>query len=262
MALTLLGEDEVHIWYACPGRAGSAETLERCRALLSAEELAKQARFVRPIDGQLYLVAHALLRLTLSRYLDVAPEGLRFAANEFGRPEIAGTQGSRGLQFNLSHTHGLVACGVAWNRPIGVDVENIHRGGDGAGLMSVAARYFSPQELAELQSRPCQEQPARFIDYWTLKEAYLKARGVGLSLGLDKFSMQIGAGQPVSISFAPGFNDDPRQWQFAQFRPTAEHAAAVAVQAPRRQETRFLWREFQDDDAAIGPLTPPSGHLQ
>ncbi len=262
MALIPLGEDEVHIWYACPGRVGGAETIARFRALLSAEELAKQARFVRPVDGQLYLVAHALLRLTLSRYLDVAPEGLRFAANEFGRPEIAGPQSAHRLQFNLSHTHGLVACGVTWNRPIGVDVENIHRGGDGAGLMSVAARYFSPQELAELRSRPDQEQPARFIDYWTLKEAYLKARGVGLSLGLDKFSMQIGAGRPVSISFAPGFNDDPRQWQFAQFRPTAEHAAAVAVRTPRQQEIRFLWSEFKDDDAAIGPLTPPSGHLQ
>jgi 4'-phosphopantetheinyl transferase len=68
-----------------------------------------------------------------------------------------------------------------------------------------------------------------FFDYWTLKEAYIKARGLGLTLPLGQFTFHRIPGRAPAISFAPELHDDPSSWQFAQFWPTRDHRMAVAV---------------------------------
>lgn len=240
MPLTPLADDEVHAWHILPDRITRPDFFERCEALLSDDERARARRFVRDVDARHYLVAHALLRTALSRYVEAAPQDWRFECNEFGRPHICGPEIGRELQFNLSHTPGLVACAVAWRRPVGIDVESFERTGVG---MELAANYFSPQEIAQLRSLPAAAQSERFLEYWTLKEAYLKARGVGLSLPLDCFSIQFRPEQPIAISFAPSLDDDPSAWQFAQFRPTPRHVLAVAVARPQGEKNRISCQE-------------------
>ncbi len=246
MAQIPLAADAVHVWYVRPEQVARPDLLERYERLLSAEEQARRLRFVRPEDAHHYLVSHALVRLTLSRYVAAPPESWQFEANEYGRPHIAAPESGNPLHFNLSHTRGLVACGVSWIGPVGVDVENAERA---RASVDLAAHYFSPHELAELQRAPVAERAGRFFDYWTLKEAYLKARGVGLSLPLDKFSIHLGGSgplggvEPISISFAPPIDDDPPAWQFALFHPTPQHALAVALRRPPGRECHVFCRE-------------------
>ncbi|HUY87147.1 MAG TPA: 4'-phosphopantetheinyl transferase superfamily protein [Pirellulales bacterium] len=237
--------DEVHVWHAAPEQITQPERLAWFESLLSDDERARWRRFVRPTDALHYLVAHALVRTVLSQYAQVAPEAWRFEANEFGRPQVAEPAKAKELQFNLSHTPGLVVCGVAWRREIGVDIENLER----PGLeLRIADRYFSPREAAELRSLPLERQRERFFEYWTLKEAYIKARGVGMSLPLDRFTIQLRPQEPIAISFAPPLADDSASWQFAQFRPTTKHVLAVAVRRSRGEDCRILLQEFKPEE--------------
>jgi len=244
-----LAPDEIHIWHASPEQIAHTERLAQYESLLSADERGRQRRFVRPIDAIHYLVAHSLVRTALSQYVGVAPQDWCFESNKYGRPQVAEPAAARDLQFNLSHTSGLVACAIAWRREIGVDVEDLQR----AELsLNIADRYFSPQEAAELKSLPVERQPDRFFEYWTLKEAYIKARGVGMSLPLDRFTIHFSSAQPIAISFAPPLIDDPASWQFAQFRPTPRHVLAVAVRCLPAESCRMILREFTPDEPSPG----------
>ena len=236
-----LAADQVHVWHAAPEQIAQPERLAWCESLLCDDERARWRRFKWPSDALHYLAAHALVRTALSQYADVAPEAWRFEANEFGRPQIAEPDAGRDLQFNLTHTPGLVACGIAWRREIGVDAENLERANLSLG---VADRYFSPLEVAELRSLPAERRPERFLEYWTLKEAYIKARGVGMSLPLDRFTIRLSPTEPIAIRFAPPLADDPASWQFEQLRPTARHLLAVAVRRWPGETCRVLLREF------------------
>jgi len=241
VALTPLAADEVHAWHILPERITQPDLLQRCEELLSDDERVRWRRFVREIDAHHYLIAHAMLRTALSQYVDTAPGAWRFECTEFGRPYVAEPKIGRDLQFNLSHAQGLVACAVAWRRPVGIDAENLDRTGV---CVELAANYFSAQEIAALRSLPSAARPERFLEYWTLKEAYLKARGVGLSLPLDCFSIHLPPEQPIAISFAPSLDDDPSAWQFAQFRPTPRHVLAVAVRRASGENSRISCREW------------------
>jgi 4'-phosphopantetheinyl transferase len=193
---------------------------------LTADETARCERFWQEADRARFLIARAMVRTMLSHYVAVPPQAWRLRIETHGRPEIDNLPaGAPDLRFNLSHTDGLVACAVTVGRDVGVDVEYVHR----PLTHDVAERFFSAQEAADLRALPKDEQPLVFFDYWTLKEAYIKARGLGLTLPLGQFTFHRFAGHAPRISFAPELHDDPRSWQFAQFWPTRDHRMAVAV---------------------------------
>jgi 4'-phosphopantetheinyl transferase len=227
--------ENVDIWYTFPGAIRNPELLAGYKEILSADEMKRFARFWFDRDRHLHLVAWALVRTTLSRYADIAPEVWQFRTNRWGRPEIAGPEGLPPLRFNLSHTRGLVACIVAEGIDVGVDVEDRRRETHGP---DIARRYFSAREVEAFESLPAEQQATTFFEYWTLKEAYIKAVGVGISLGLGRFSFALDErGVPVGdperwppvISFDATLDDDPDAWQFAQFEPTPHHAMAAAI---------------------------------
>jgi 4'-phosphopantetheinyl transferase len=218
-----LGEREVHVWYAFPDRFTDPALLANCETLLSPEEKARLKRFLFAKDRHQRLVAWSMVRATLSRYADVRPELWRFSTNSYGRPEIASPVVGP-LRFNLSHTDGLIVCAVAWDRQIGVDVENVERPGSCADL---AKRFFAPSEADHVGALPAERQQDVFFDYWTLKESYIKARGMGLALPLEDFAFRLD--EPVTISFTGTIDDDPASWQFERLRPSDAHKAAVAV---------------------------------
>jgi 4'-phosphopantetheinyl transferase len=200
--------------------------LSACRELLSENEIAKSKRFHFQRDRRRYLVTRALVRSVLSRYAAVDPRAWAFRENEYGRPEIAGPAGVSKLRFNVSHTDGFIACLVGLDRDLGVDVENVRRRGQ---TVEIADRCFSPTEVDELRRQPPHAQRTRFFEYWTLKEAYIKARGMGLSIRLEEFSFHIEDGRPIRISFGPRLHDDPASWQFWVFRPTDHHILAAGI---------------------------------
>ncbi len=115
---------------------------------------------------------------------------------------------------------------VAKDLEIGVDVEDTERKSETVG---VADRFFSPREVAALHALPEAAQRGRFFDYWTLKEAYIKARGMGLAIPLDQFSFLLDGAPPIRIAFDPRLGDDAATWQFERFTLTARHRTAVAI---------------------------------
>jgi 4'-phosphopantetheinyl transferase len=228
-----LDEREVHVWYAATEVSPDPATLSRFRDWLSPEETARYQRFMFDRDRQQFLMTHALGRSVLSRYVAVPPEEWQFSAGKLGRPEIASPAFERPLRFNLSRTCGLVVCAVAWDRELGVDVENLERPNLGLDLIS---RYFAPAEIEELGRLSIEEQRRRFFDYWTLKEAYLKARGWGLSAPLDKFWFYLESGRAPWVAFDESLADDPGSWQFNQYAPTTRHLIALAVRRGTGEE--------------------------
>lgn len=221
-----LAAAEVHVWTAVPDQVSEPAARARCEAMLSADERARMQRFHFERDRQIYLVAHALVRTALSRYATCAPAAWAFTANEHGRPEIAPGTCTRPLRFNLSHTRGLVAVAIALERDLGVDVEHLYpRSFD----LDVAEHFFAPTEVAALAAQPADARRDRFFAYWTLKESYIKARGMGLALPLDQFAFDLDRGDEITLTVDPRLEDDGRAWWFHQRRVTPEHRLAVAL---------------------------------
>jgi 4'-phosphopantetheinyl transferase len=143
------------------------------------------------------------------------------------------------IDFNLSHTDGLTACAVSAGVGVGVDVEKIRRLDD---LGSLARKSFSAVEVAELFALPEAEHHRRFYELWSLKESYVKATGIGVALGLGKFSFRLSAGAPISLDIDPSLSDVAERWQMMLLRPTSDHMGALIVDAdadaPLRLRTR------------------------
>jgi 4'-phosphopantetheinyl transferase len=206
-------------------------------ALLSDDERARHGRMAAKRDRDEYAAAHALLRTTLSELGDRAPDDWRFAAGPHGKPALVDSA-SR-LSFNLSHARGLVACAVVEDADVGLDVEQVTRPTAWPGI---AARYFSRAELAEIDRVEPARQAIRFFELWTLKEAFVKALGVGLSQPLNAISFS--AERPDAIAFQSPSGVAAAVWQFALYAPTPEHRLAVAVS----DGTTRRWRMIVRDD--------------
>lgn len=203
-----------------------ADVVTTLATLLTDEELARAARFVRAVDHDTFVIARALVRTTLSAYGPTPPRDWRFETNTHGCPFVVPAQaGTPRLTFNLSHTHGLVALAVTRGRLVGVDVERVDR----VLREDVAGRHFAPEEVHDLRALPAEAQPRAFFEYWTLKEAYIKARGMGLAIPLADFAFTLAPPAPPTIRFVEGFDDHAGRWQFWQAWPTTEHRLALAV---------------------------------
>jgi 4'-phosphopantetheinyl transferase len=204
--------EEAHVWTADPATVDFLD-------VLSPEERERMQRFVFERDRLSYMAAHGLARLALSTFVPVAPEAWDFQYDANGKPEIADST----LCFNISHTHGLVACVITTEIDCGIDVERLNRPTD---FHSLAGRVLSPAERAALFGATEAAQPERFFSYWTLKEAYVKARGCGISIPLDQCSFE----PRVTL-----VDDDPNDWQFERWSPTAQHVLAVALRSGGRR---------------------------
>lgn len=216
----------IDVWFACYQEISDPSLHAEYRSLLTDEERAKEFRFYFPDDQRRYLVTRALVRLVLSRYLDVDPRDWRFANNRYGRPSIANLN-SDDLCFNISHTRGLIALGITHRRELGIDVENVRTR---QVSLDIADRFFAATEVAELATIPVERQQDRFFEYWTFKESYIKARGMGLSIPLGAFSFQYPHERAVNIAIEPKLGDDPARWGFWQYRPTDEYLLAVCAE--------------------------------
>jgi 4'-phosphopantetheinyl transferase len=176
-----------------------------------------------------FLIGRALVHHALSQRAPAPPGGWRLAIGPAGKPELApGAAATARLRCNLSHTQEMVACAVAVDVDVGIDVERIV---PARADRRFADELFSPLERAALDALPPREQPARFFAYWTLKEAYLKARGVGLAAPLTGFSFLIAPDGPIAIRFDdPRLDDDAARWRFAQ-TSLGDHVLSIAVAA-------------------------------
>lgn len=220
--------DNVDVWLVFPDEIGDVQLLDQYRQLLTDKERAQEKRFHFARDQHRYLVTRALVRTVLSRYARVKPEQWSFSSNAYGKPEIANAcLADEKISFNVTHTHGLIVLGVASDKLLGVDAENtcVRR-----APVEVARRYFSSDEVAALNARSAAERHDRFFEYWTLKEAYIKARTMGLSIPLDQFCFRFRPDSSLTISFHPFLNDCSSRWRFWQFRISFKYLMAICVE--------------------------------
>jgi 4'-phosphopantetheinyl transferase len=214
----------VWLWFA-DEVAGDLES--RFRPWFSDDEQARCDRLKLDRVRLEYVMTRVLVRQSLSlAEPSVAPAAWTFERNEHGKPEVSGPIGAGTLRFNVSNTYGLVACAITRHNDLGVDVEARDRNSDG---IAIADRYFSVQEVTDLKALPTSQQAHRFFEYWTLKEAYIKARGLGLAIPLGQFSFRLDGRADIGIAFDPKLKDRADQWSFALHSPSSRHQLAVAL---------------------------------
>jgi 4'-phosphopantetheinyl transferase len=227
-----LPDGEIHLSLTPLALAqGRSSLVDRYIALLSPAERAQQLRFHFERDRHRYLGTRALVRTMLSQYVGIPPKDLAFKNNAYGRPMLADlAQAAQEITFNIAHSSDLVVCAVRRRQALGVDTENLRRNVS----LGSANRYFAEIEVNELRSLPECEQPARFLELWTLKESYIKARSMGLSIPLNDFGFSYPAGRFLRPFFHN--NDTPQNWKFWQLRFNAHDLISVCtrnVETPR-----------------------------
>jgi 4'-phosphopantetheinyl transferase len=218
-----LSGNEVHVW-----RAVLDQPHDYTRGLmqfLARDEAARAEKFYFPRDRARFIVAHGTLRVILARYLSCEPSALRFSYSPYGKPALAGEFVRAGLAFNLAHSAGMALYALTRGQEIGVDVERMRE----LEYEQVSERFFSPYEVSVLCSLPPEERQAAFFRCWTRKEAYLKARGMGLSLPLDMFDVSLAPGEPPALLNIREGRQEPSCWSLYDLSFDPGYAAALAI---------------------------------
>jgi 4'-phosphopantetheinyl transferase len=230
--------------------------------LLDDGERARAERFYFERDRQAYVAAHALARTLLSVQSPRPPKDWCFSANTHGKPEvvqgdIAHADAALPLRFNLSHTRGLVAVGVTLANDVGIDVEAIEPKRLG---LELAERTFAPAEVALLRATPPDALPEALFAIWTLKEACIKAVGLGLAMPLEAFAVSL---DPLAVDFAASLGENPGCWLLQRLAPTQDHTLALALRHPDPATVSIdaAGIEISDLVAAAGHFQPDAGEM-
>jgi 4'-phosphopantetheinyl transferase len=219
--------------------------MERARlggfwAILSADERDRAARFRAERDRERFVIRRGTLRELLALYLDEAPERIRFCVNRFGKLSLPGSR----LRFNLSHSHGMALYAITEGREVGCDIE---RSDPRFAAEHIPERLFSAREASALRALPAVLQTEAFFRCWTRKEAYVKARGHGLSIPLDSFDVSLAPGEPATLLHGC------EGWSVRAFEPVPDHPAAIVAEgADWQMHLRVipdqLWPDIVDRD--------------
>jgi 4'-phosphopantetheinyl transferase len=226
----------VHVWRA--GLDVGPATLLRLRESLSPDEEARAERFYSPAGCACYVAGRGILRALLARYLGTPAGNLSFCYNAHGKPALAPGCGTEDLRFNLSHSHGLALFAFAFRREVGVDLEYIR-----SSLTEdrLAERFFSTQEATTLRALPEKDQTRAFFNCLTRKEAYIKARGGGLSIGLSSFAVSLAPGQLTNLLITSRDGRELTGWSLRALAPGDGYVAAVAAEGTDWSPALWQW---------------------
>jgi 4'-phosphopantetheinyl transferase len=217
------GSNDVYVWHAhVDDTFADDAAVARARTGLTGTEQQRFDRYHGDLDRRMFLLGRIMSRRLVGRALDVAPGAWNWREGAHGRPEIA--HPPTPLHFNLAHSAGLVVCALANGREVGVDVEDLERPPVDPRMLP---RYFAPAEAADIEAQG-EAWRERFLQYWTLKEAYLKARGLGIALPLREICFAL---QPdgVRITFLGSLAGTSTEWAFQLSQPTDRHLVAIAA---------------------------------
>jgi 4'-phosphopantetheinyl transferase len=217
--------DQVHVWLLALDQSPSY--VRSLLAILSSDEQDRAGRFHFQKDHDHYVVARGTLRIILGRYLRTEPDRLRFSYTYYGKPALEKEFEGESLRFNLSHSHGLALLGVTRDRELGVDIEWIRPGISGE---EIAERFFSDKEVLMLRGLPRDLQDIAFFNCWTRKEAYIKARGEGLSMPLAIFDVSLVPGEPAALLETRKDPLECARWSMRELITAPDFAAAIAVE--------------------------------
>jgi 4'-phosphopantetheinyl transferase len=191
--------------------------------------MATEALFAR------HVVSYGYLRLVLADYLGVSPDSIKFVVSANGKPRLSSAFGSR-LAFNLSHSEGVAIIGITSGAEIGVDIERLR---PLPGRLSIARNSFTSSESSQLAAMTDADSTPAFLRCWTLKEAFVKATGDGLSIPLNSFEMSMDPDSPPRLLHLP--RGSPADWSFHSFEPRTGYLAAAAVLGPVNAWVQLSW---------------------
>ena len=217
-----LGLNEVHVWQVNLDEHQAASL----RPLLAADEVSRADRFHFAKDRDHFIVARALLRKLLAGYLGTDAAALRFAYAEKGKPSLADSE-RIAVSFNLAHSHGRALYAFSRGREVGVDLEFIR---EDLESEKIAGRFFSPAEVETLELVSPELRKQAFFECWTRKEAYIKARGDGLSLPLDQFDVSLGPGEPAVLLRNYKEPEEIARWTMRSLQAPSGYVAAMVVE--------------------------------
>jgi 4'-phosphopantetheinyl transferase len=227
-----LEDREIHVWRAELDSEGLA--LHRFEETLAPDEKARANRFVFRQDRNRYVAARGVLRELVGRYLNRSPEAVEFDYNSKGKPSLRAESNKGSVQFNVSHSHGLVLLAFALGYNLGIDVEFVR---PEVPTDEIAERYFSPQEVIELRALPLSMRTEGFYLCWTRKEAYIKARGEGLYIPLESFNVSLTPGQPERLESA-----DSRRWSMQSLYPYPSYVGALVAEGQNLRLRQWSWK--------------------
>ena len=213
---------EVHLWQASLDKR-LADSVERH---LSADEISRANRFHFAKDRNDFVAARGLLRTLLSAYLGIRSEKLRFSYAEKGKPSLQKSHQSE-INFNLAHSHGMAVYAFLHSREVGIDLEYMRKD---LANDDIAKRFFSRREIKMLAAVPAELRKQAFFNCWTRKEAYIKARGEGLSMPLDEFDVSLGPGEPAALLENHKEPAEVSRWFMRSITVPSDYVAALCVE--------------------------------
>jgi 4'-phosphopantetheinyl transferase len=227
-----LSESEIHVWQAFLDFEESA--LSQFESVLSADEKARAARFRFARDREHFVAARGILRELMGYYQRRPPSAIGFSSyRPEAKPALQLEYGQLPIRFNLARSHGLAVFAFARGREVGIDVELIQ---PSLAAEETAQHFFSRLEIKELHSLPAAMRPEGFSLCWARKEAYVKARGKGLYIPLNSFSVSLTPGQQERLQSA-----DSDRWRLRSFQPAPGFVGAIAAEG---QDWELRLREW------------------
>lgn len=234
----VLRSDEIHVWLASLDQSESY--VHRLQQVLAPEELRRAKRYHFDRDRMRFIISRGLIRTLLGCYTKTGPHEVHFCYGPYGKPELAGQTGRDALRFNVSHSHGLSLMAITRGREVGVDIEHIR---SDMPYESIAEQFFSPRENAMLYALPNDIKLTAFFNCWTRKEAYIKARGDGLSMPLDQFDVSLVPGEPASLLNTKDSIGETSRWSLRELHPEHGYVAALAVEGHSWNLKCWQWQD-------------------
>lgn len=233
-------DDEVHVWRASLDQPAAYR--QWLLPTLSPEELTRAEHFYLVRDRERFIVGRGVLRAILGAYLSVPPRQLLFEYGYYGKPALRRPPGAETLQFNVSHSAGLGMYAVTRRRAVGIDLERIR---PILQLEQLAARWFTGEEERQLRALPPEQQRQGFFRCWTSKEAYVKARGEGLSLPLDQFVVAVRPDDPLALLTTNAGPAETARWTLREVVVDPDYVAAVAVEGYDWRLACWQWTDAE-----------------
>ncbi|MBW1781884.1 MAG: 4'-phosphopantetheinyl transferase superfamily protein [Deltaproteobacteria bacterium] len=225
----------VHVWRAY--LPGERSHLAFFANLLSPDEQARAERFIAGDDTVSFSLRRGILRCVLSRYMDASPQELRFEYTPLGKPWVCEKPDAPGLNFSVSHAKEWVLIALGRDRDIGIDVEHVR---DDLDALSIARRFFSQEEFDLIDAAPERGKHRLFCELWVRKEGYVKAKGRGLSMPLDRFTVPLRSDAPVRLHPGEG------PWLFSTIPVHPHYASALVTHPPATHICQYQWRTTED----------------
>ena len=227
----------VHVWQLF--LALDPDMIRCGRELLSQDEIERADRFHFERDRQRFTAARFGMRMILSSYLGLEPKAVAFSYAANGKPALAASLGRSDIQFNLSHSHEYALLAVARTTRLGADIEFIKQD---VAMDEIASSFFSPDECRTVASLPAENRLHAFYTCWTRKEAYLKAKGVGLSLAMNSFDVACAPSIPPALLRVDGCLEEPSRWRVYDLETPRQYVAALVIEGEHHRLIRREWK--------------------